>query len=161
MGLPRSTLASDDYEKLKSVADQISPGLIFVENADPFKNAIAGAIPRDVVIACGARAVSSHRSVTWPELTATKATDAVATAHAKTGPDTVAKFLFTSGTTGSPKAAIQTQRMLCANQQQVLDCLAFMKSEPPVFVDWAPWNHTASGNKVFYMTIYNGGTYYE
>jgi feruloyl-CoA synthase len=76
------------------------------------------------------------------------------------GPDTVAKFLFTSGTTGSPKAVIQTQRMLCSNQEMVTDCYSYFRDEPPVLVDWAPWNHTASGNKVFNIAIYNGGTYY-
>ncbi|HCB76679.1 MAG TPA: hypothetical protein DEP91_11005, partial [Sphingomonas bacterium] len=93
-------------------------------------------------------------------LEAAKATAAVDAAFAGTGPDTVAKFLFTSGTTGSPKAVIQTQRMLCANQEMVADCYAFFRDEPPVVVDWAPWNHTPSGNKVFNLTLYNGGSYY-
>jgi feruloyl-CoA synthase len=72
----------------------------------------------------------------------------------------VAKFLFTSGTTGSPKAVIQTQAMLCSNQVMIADAYAFLSQEPPVLVDWAPWNHTASGNKVFNMAIFHGGTYY-
>lgn len=153
------SLSSDDFDKLISITKQITPGMVFVEQADPFQKAIA-TFPVDTIVVTGAGSIPSHRSINWDDLTAPIPTDAVATRHAKTGPDTVAKFLFTSGTTGSPKAVIQTQRMLCANQQQVLNCFAFMKSERPVFVDWAPWNHTASGNKVFYMTIYNGGTYY-
>ena len=72
----------------------------------------------------------------------------------------MAKFLFTSGTTGAPKAVIQTQRMLCANQEMIADCYAFMRDEPPVVVDWAPWNHVASGNKVFNLVLYHGGTYW-
>jgi feruloyl-CoA synthase len=90
---------------------------------------------------------------TEPTAEADEAYDAV-------GPDTVAKFLFTSGTTGSPKAVIQTQRMLCSNQEMVADCYSYFRDEPPVLVDWAPWNHTASGNKCFNIAIYNGGTYY-
>ena len=154
------SLASDDPVKLRGILKQISPGVIFVEQAAPFKNAISAAVPDNVVVVCGEGSVDTHRSLSWSDLTGTTATLDVAAAHAKTSADTVAKFLFTSGTTGSPKAVIQTQRMLCANMQQVLDCFAFMKSQPPIFVDWAPWNHTASGNKVFNLTLYNGGTYY-
>ena len=55
---------------------------------------------------------------------------------------------------------INTQRMLCANQEMVRDCYAFLQDEPPVVLDWAPWNHTAGGNKVFNMVLYNGGTFY-
>ncbi|WP_428925066.1 feruloyl-CoA synthase [Marinibacterium sp. SX1] len=92
-----------------------------------------------------------------PSDPAARAADA---AHAAITPDTVAKFLFTSGTTGTPKAVIQTQRMICANQEMVANCYPFMRHEPPVVIDWAPWNHTASGNKVFNMVISNGGTFY-
>jgi feruloyl-CoA synthase len=85
---------------------------------------------------------------------------AVEEAHARVNPDTIAKFLFTSGSTGTPKAVINTQRMWCSNQAMVREVLAFMKDEPPVMVDWAPWHHTAGGNKDVGMIVYNGGTFY-
>ncbi|MGR3660722.1 MAG: feruloyl-CoA synthase [Paracoccaceae bacterium] len=154
------SLASDDFGKLEAIGKQILPGLVFVEQAKPFKNAIAALADKDTVVVCGHGEAEIAGAITWDDLLSHTPTDAVALEYAKTGPDTVAKFLFTSGTTGSPKAVIQTQRMLCANQQQVLNCFSFMQTEPPIFLDWAPWNHTASGNKVFNMTIYNGGTYY-
>lgn len=75
-------------------------------------------------------------------------------------PDTVVKYLFTSGSTGSPKAVINTNRMICASQAMVQDCYRFLQETPPVVLDWAPWNHTASGNKVSYLVMTNGGTYY-
>ena len=88
------------------------------------------------------------------------ATAAVEDAHARVGPDTVAKVLFTSGSTGAPKGVINTQRMLTANQEQLRTVLAFLADEPPVLCDWLPWNHTFGGNHNFGLTLYNGGTLY-
>jgi feruloyl-CoA synthase len=81
-------------------------------------------------------------------------------AHDKVGPDTIAKFLFTSGSTGEPKAVINTQRMWCSNQAMISHMFAFFEDEPPLIVDWAPWHHTAAGNHDFGLVIYNGGSYY-
>jgi len=81
-------------------------------------------------------------------------------AHARTGPDTIAKFLFTSGSTGQPKAVINTQRMLCANQQMLVQSLPYLAEVPPVLVDWLPWHHTAGGNHNIGIVLYNGGTLY-
>jgi feruloyl-CoA synthase len=87
-------------------------------------------------------------------------TKAVDEAHARVGPDTIAKFLFTSGSTGQPKAVINTQRMWCSNQAMIATMFAYFREEPPVIVDWAPWHHTAAGNHDFGLVLYNGGTYY-
>ena len=88
------------------------------------------------------------------------ATEAVDRAHAAVGPDTIAKFLFTSGSTGTPKGVINTQRMLCSNQQMVRSMLPFVLDDPPVLCDWLPWNHTFAGNHDFGLVLYNGGSYY-
>src|SRR5690606_13418230 len=98
------------------------------------------------------------KTLLFDELLKSEPTKSVDDAFDAVGPDTVAKFLFTSGTTGSPKAVIQTQRMLCSNQEMIADCYQYFREEPPVLVDWAPWNHTAAGNKCFNIAIYNGGT---
>ena len=81
-------------------------------------------------------------------------------AHEAIGPDTIAKFLLTSGSTGNPKAVINTQRMICANQVMMRETLAFLKDEPPVIVDWLPWNHTFGGNHNIGLTLFNGGSMY-
>ncbi|MGR3368437.1 MAG: feruloyl-CoA synthase [Sagittula sp.] len=157
---PAYALTGGDYAKLRDIAAQISPGLIFADDAGPYADAITTVFGAEVPVASLTGTVKGRETLSFDDLTQTPLTDAEATAAAAVTPDTVAKFLFTSGTTGSPKAVIQTQRMLCANQQMVQQCFTFMKETPPVVVDWAPWNHTASGNKVFNMVIYNGGTYY-
>lgn len=157
---PAYSLISKDFGKLRDIDGQLTPGMVFAEDCAPFAPAIEAVIAQGVPIVCCANAIHGREVLDFNTLCGTAVSDDVDNAKEKVGPDTVAKFLFTSGTTGSPKAVIQTQRMLCSNMQMSLDCYAFMREEPPVVVDWAPWNHTASGNKVFNLVIYNGGTFY-
>jgi hypothetical protein len=98
------------------------------------------------------------RATPFAELLATHATGAVDEASARVGPNTVAKLLFTSGSTGMPKGVVNTQRMLCANQEMLRSVFPFLADEPPVLCDWLPWNHTAGGNHNFGLVLWNGGT---
>ncbi len=150
------SLAGDDFGRLKEVAAQTMPGAVFADDTDRYAAALRAVFPD--LPHLGLR--GQGRRLEWRALISATDTAQADAAHRATGPDTVAKFMFTSGTTGTPKAVIQTQRMLCSNMAMVLDCYAYLKDEPPVFVDWAPWSHVAAGNKVFNMAIYNGGTYY-
>lgn len=153
---PAYALSGGEMGKLASVRDQITPGAVFVERTAPFAAALAQVFPGLPVLGRDGTGLA----LAWDDLIATPPRAGVEAAHAATGPDTVAKFLFTSGTTGSPKAVIQTQRMMCANMEQMTDCYAYLRDEPPVILDWAPWNHVAGGNLVFNTAIYNGGTFY-
>lgn len=155
---PAYSLVSSDYSKLRDIAAQLTPGLVFAAEGKRFAKAIEAVFPGGIETVAVRDIVDGQTS--FADLEATPASDEVERAHDAIGPDTVAKFLFTSGTTGSPKAVIQTQRLMCSNQEMIADCYAFLRDAPPVVVDWAPWNHTASGNKVFNLVIYNGGTYY-
>jgi feruloyl-CoA synthase len=153
---PAYSAAGPDYAKLRQIAEQIQPGAVFAEDMDAFAAAMDAVFPGCPRLG----RTGPDMAISWDALCATTVTDAVDRANAATGPDTIAKFMFTSGTTGTPKAVIQTQRMLCSNMEMVRECYAFMKDEPPVLLDWAPWNHVASGNKVFNMAFYNGGTFH-
>ncbi len=154
------SLMSTDFGKLKSIARNLTPGLVFAADGKPFTRAIEAAVPRDVEIVTAINPVAGRPGTPFTDLIATRATDAVDAAHAKVGPDTVAKFLFTSGSTGHPKGVINTQRMLCANQAMIRESLTFVADEPPVLVDWPPWNHTFGGNHDFGMVLHNGGSFY-
>jgi feruloyl-CoA synthase len=153
---PAYSLMAGEFDKLVAVRDQITPGAVYVEDTAPFAPAIAAVFPDLPVLG----RAGAGRAMDWDALLATPPGPRVAAAHDATGPDTVAKFLFTSGTTGSPKAVIQTQRMICANMEQMTDCYAYLRDEPPIILDWAPWNHVAGGNLVFHTAIYNGGTFW-
>jgi feruloyl-CoA synthase len=157
---PAYALSGPDSAKLGQVAAQLTPGVVFADHADKFLGAIDAALPADVALISISGRSDARAHIGFDALLQTPVSDAARAAYAAVGPDTVAKFLFTSGTTGSPKAVIQTQQMLCSNQAMVAAAYDFLAAEPPILVDWAPWNHTASGNKVFNMAIYHGGTYY-
>jgi feruloyl-CoA synthase len=105
-------------------------------------------------------AVEGRRATLLSELLETPEHPQLDAAHDAIGPDTVAKFLLTSGSTGLPKAVVNTQRMICANQVMLRETLAFLKDEPPVIVDWLPWNHTFGGNHNIGLTLFNGGSMY-
>lgn len=155
---PAYSLVASDFAKLTGISEQITPGAVFVQKAAPFEAAILKALPADVAVITTEGTIPGRDTTAFADARAEPRD--VDAAHAATGPDTVVKFLFTSGTTGTPKAVTQTNRMLASNQEIVADCYAFMREEPPVVVNWLPWSHTAAGNKVFNMVLYNGGTYY-
>ena len=154
------SLRSRDYGKLRDIVRQLTPGMAFAGDGAAFRDAIEATLGPDVPVVSVSNPLDTREAIPFDALLRSEPDDSVDRANAAVGPDTVAKFLFTSGTTGSPKAVVQTQRMLSANQEMVANCYAFVRDEPPVLVDWAPWNHTASGNKVFNFALYNGGTYY-
>ncbi len=157
---PAYSLVSTDFSKLRGIVDTLQPGLVFAADGEPFGPAIQAVVPAPTPIVSVTNPLLHRTNVAFVELEAHRLTGAADAAHETVGPDTVAKFLFTSGSTGSPKAVINTQRMMTANQEMVRDCFAYMVEEPPIVLDWAPWNHTAGGNKVFNMVLYNGGTLY-
>ena len=156
---PAYSLMSQDFGKLRHILAMLTPGLVFA-SGPAYAKAIAATVEGDVDVVMTEVRVDDHRSISFAELLATPATAQVDAAHAAVGPDTIAKFLFTSGSTKLPKGVINTQRMLCANQQQILQCFPTLGEEPPVLVDWLPWNHTFGGNHNVGLTIYNGGTLY-
>jgi feruloyl-CoA synthase len=158
---PSYSLLSQDHRTLNRVVAAMRPGLVFAAEGDRFDRAIASlSLAPDVEIVTGAPAPSAPRASSFAALLETAASSQVDTAHTRVGPDTVAKVLFTSGSTGAPKGVINTQRMLAANQEQLRAVLAFLADEPPVLCDWLPWNHTFGGNHNFGLTLYNGGTLY-
>ncbi|WP_457281696.1 feruloyl-CoA synthase [Polaromonas sp. P5_D5] len=157
---PPYSLVSQDYDKLRHVLKTVTPGLVFAADGARYARAINAAIGDDVEVVLATGQVEGRATTAFAELAATPATDAVGRAMQATGPDTIVKFLFTSGSTKMPKAVINTQRMWCANQQQMAQSMPVLQDEPPVLVDWLPWNHTFGGNHNFGMVVFHGGTLY-
>jgi len=158
---PAYSLISTDYVKLRHVLGLVTPGLVYVSDTVPFAPALdAAGEAGDFAVVAGRIADARRNALSFTDLVSVQATATVDAATAGVTPDSIAKFLFTSGTSGVPKAVINTQRMWCANQEMLRTSLAFLGDAPPTLVDWLPWHHTAGGNHNYGLTVYNGGTLY-
>jgi feruloyl-CoA synthase len=157
---PAYSLISRDFGKLSYLMKLLTPGLVFVGDAAQFSDALVANVPRATEIAASFGTVAEREVTKLADLLRVPLHQDLDAVHEAIGPDTIAKFLLTSGSTGNPKAVINTQRMLCANQVMILKTMAFLQDEPPVIVDWLPWNHTFGGNHNVGLILYNGGSMY-
>src|SRR6201995_4908283 len=162
---PAYSLQSHDHTRLRQLAALTDPGAVFADHAEGHRLALdavvgvsarRGAAALPVIVSNGRR----DGAVQLGDLQATTPGPALAAAAAAITPDSLAKILFTSGSTGVPKGVLNTHRMLAANQQMVRQVWAFLAAEPPVIVDWLPWSHTFGGNHNLNMVLTNGGTVY-
>ncbi|MBI4969988.1 MAG: feruloyl-CoA synthase [Rhodospirillales bacterium] len=154
------SLMSKDYAKLRSVLAQVKPGVIYASNGQRYAPALKAAGLGDAEFVVSADPPADRPCTLFTSLLATQPTRRVDEAYARVGPDTIAKLLFTSGSTGDPKGVINTQRMMGSNQKAMAQVWTFLGERPPVLVDWLPWNHTFGGNHNFNMMLYHGGTLY-
>ena len=178
------SLVSTDFAKLRAILDLLTPGMVFVDDEARFARAIAATVAAGTEIVAvenasgtpfadllaflplplreraGVRGETTPNNGVQPLPQGEGGSKSVDAAASSVTGDTVAKLLFTSGSTGTPKGVINTNRMLCANQTQIAVSLPFLTEQPPVLVDWTPWNHTFGGNHDFGLVLANGGTLY-
>ena len=157
---PAYSLMSRDFGKLKHVFELVRPKLLYASNGELFNDALLALDLDAVTLVVKEGVPAGIEAVPIDELLATIPTSAIDAAFTRVGPETVAKILFTSGSTGMPKGVINTQRMMCSNQQAITQIWPFITRRPPVLVDWLPWDHTFGGNHNFNLILRNGGTLY-
>jgi feruloyl-CoA synthase len=151
------SLMSADHARIRAIAELTGPGLVFADDATAFGAALDALAPTvsRVLVARGER----DGALRLDDLLATREADA-AGEPGRVGPDSVAKLLFTSGSTGVPKGVVNTHRMLCSNQAMLQAIWPFLADEPPIMVDWLPWSHTFGANHNLNLALFNGGTIY-
>jgi feruloyl-CoA synthase len=157
---PAYATISQDYDKLKHVLSTLTPGLVFAADGARYGKAIQATVGADVEVVLAQGTIDGRKATPFTTLRDTAATPAVDAAMHTVRPDTIAKFLFTSGSTKMPKPVINTHRMWCANLQQITLSMPVIAEAPPIFVDWLPWNHTFGGNHNVGLTLMHGGTLY-
>ena len=155
---PSYSLLVTDYAKLRHIFGLLTPGLVFAASGTQFEKALNVVMPKDAELVVTRDPLPG--ATLFSELLETEAGTGIDEAHARVLPDTVFKVLFTSGSVGKPKGVMNTHRMWCSNQEMVRTCWPFIAEEPPVILEWLPWNHTFAGNKDMGLILYNGGSLY-
>jgi feruloyl-CoA synthase len=158
---PAYSLMSQDFAKLKYVFELLEPGLVMVQYGPQFAKAL-GALSLDgVTVVHVDGAIPGMDSVPFESLAQTPVTAGVQRSIDAITPQSIGKFLFTSGSTGFPKAVINTQAMMCANVAMGQQCIRRSASDAPaVTLGWLPWSHTAGGNAGLHTLLAGGGTLY-
>lgn len=159
---PPYSLMSQDFGKLRHTLNLMTPGMIYASDGYLYERGlrVAHKLFPDAILLVSQNPIVDLPCQIFADLQTTEPTSAVDEAFANVTSDTVAKVLFTSGSTNMPKGVMNTHRMWCANLQQITQSFPFLKDQPPTLVDWLPWNHTFGGNHNFGLTLYNGGTLY-
>ena len=166
VGVPTAPIAEQyslihgAHNRLRGVLEKVRPTSVFVADAQHFAEALRLDVLSGVEIIASAKGSFEGKVTPFKDLTKGGDSAAVAAAHDKVGPETIAKYLFTSGSTSSPKGVVTTQGMMCVNQVQIAQAWPFLKTRPPRIVDWLPWNHVFGGSHNFYMMLANGGSLY-
>jgi feruloyl-CoA synthase len=157
---PAYSLAVKEFAALSYVWKNFGPAMVFADDGARFSRALKSVTQPGTEIIFHRSQPEGLRSISLAELESAVPSSAMDEANRRINPDSIAKILYTSGSTGLPKGVITTHRMLTSNQQMLREMLQFLVDEPPVLCDWLPWNHTFGGSHNFGIVLHNGGSLY-
>lgn len=151
------SLIREAHGRLLYVVNKVKPRMVFVDDATRYADALM--LPELAgVEAVAVRGTAPRPLTAFADLLASEITADLDVAHAAVGPDTLAKILFTSGSSSDPKGVLTTHGMMCVNQTQFCTALPFVEDEPPRVTDWLPWNHVFGGSANLNLVLCRGGT---
>ena len=154
------SLITEAHDRLVYVLNKVRPTMAFVDDASRYGAAISRPELEGVEIVASLTENAPVKVTAFAELLRGDGSVDLAGVHAKVGPETLAKILFTSGSSSDPKGVLTTQKMMCANQAQIASVLPFLKERPPRIMDWLPWNHVFGGSHNTLMMLAHGGSLY-
>ncbi|HEU4781682.1 MAG TPA: feruloyl-CoA synthase [Steroidobacteraceae bacterium] len=150
---PAYSLSTGDLSRFRHVMDLLTPGLVAAFDAPRYARALS-------LVGAEVEIVSSLELLEVEALDQSQAIPQVSEAHSATDADSIVRLLLTSGSTGNPKAVIVTNRMCCSNAAMLQQSMPFVANEPPVLLDWLPWNHTFGGSHNVGLVLTHGGSLY-
>ncbi len=156
---PPYSILYGDLRRLRMVLDALAPKLVFADDAELYRDALASVDARTPILVANGTGPRSD-ALRLDALVATPVPERIDAMRDDVKPDDIAKVLFTSGSTGEPKGVINTFRMLCSNQQMLAQVWPHLCDDDVILNDWLPWHHTFGGNHNFNMVLFHGGTLY-
>lgn len=155
---PAYSLMSSDFAKLRQVFSVVRPKAIFVQDYEMFAAALEQLDLDGVDVIAVKNA--GNRVTPYSDLLTPLNMNAVADSYESLVWDDIAKLLFTSGSTGMPKAVINTHRILCVNMVMGRKLIVEDEDTEHVSISWLPWNHIFGGNSVLHTSLVIGSTLY-
>jgi feruloyl-CoA synthase len=155
---PAYALIGGGYERLKRAVALVAPFIVFVQDAKRFEGALQalGTLPGQVLAVRNVAPGMMHFA-DWLGSEPAAVLDAH---HAALSGNAAAKYMFTSGSTGIPKAVVLTRDMMAAAQEMTAQVFEADPESPPVYLEWLPWHHVMGGNIVMNRVLRFGGTLY-
>jgi feruloyl-CoA synthase len=155
---PAYSLLGGNYARLRATVAVVNPYIVFVQDAQRFSGALAAldSAPQYVVAVDGA----GPDTIPFSQWLAVEPTADMVERHAALDGDLPAKYMFTSGSTGIPKAVVQTRAMIAAAQEMTARVFERDPTDVPVYLEWLPWHHVMGGNIVLHRILRFGATMY-
>ncbi|MAI92052.1 feruloyl-CoA synthase [Ponticaulis sp.] len=161
---PAYALLSQDFARLNYADKLTEPGFIYVDDGQEYQRGIDGMNMKGRLVIYARNAPDYENAISLEGLEETP-TNAVDLAYDRLSPDAVAKYMLTSGSTGEPKAVINTHGNISSMVKMIrsvwnVERLDELSGGQQVMVNFLPWSHTYGANAILHSMTDWGGVLY-